>query len=365
MTDQDIISYYKDKVVHSWKTIPQEHKNYLDTRYTDSKSYKESVWRILHNIEERPVCQVCGKEVEFIGRKNNIFAKTCCKECFKIITKQNNNAKTERKPLTEEELYYKSLSQAEKTKFTCLKRYGVEHVSQLPTNTFKSNNPQKKQDIKDKTKETRIKKYGQYMSPNNVKVLLSDESKQKRVEAFNKTMLNKYGDVTYRNWDKHKQTCLERYGVDSWSKTNEFKQMMSDKHDLIQTKRYETIKKLNIGKFSLMEQKSHIILKEIFPDVIHQYKSDVYPFMCDFYIPSTDTYIECNYHWTHGKRLYSGSPEDIEIITKWKQNNHFGAIETWTIRDIKKYKCAVEHNLNYLLFYNMQELIDWANSHHL
>ena len=366
MTDQDIISYYSNKVVHSWKTIPQEHKDYLDIRYVDSKSHKESVWRILYNIEERPVCQVCGNPVEFVGRKNNIFAKTCCKYCFKITTQQNTT-KHERKPLTEEELYYLSLSRFEKVRYTCLKKYGVEHVSQLPTNTFKSNNPQKRQDIKDKTKETRLQRYGQYMSPNNIESLLQDDVKKKRRESFIHTMEYRYGDINYRNWDKYKQTCLERYGVDCWSKTNEFKQVMYDKHDEIQQKIYKTHKINNSFNQSKPENESYEVLKEIFPDVIREYKSDVYPFRCDFYIPSIDTYIECHYHWTYGKRLYSGSPEDMKIVAEWKQKNtdyYKNAIKVWTKLDVKKYQCALEHNLNYLLFYNMQELIDWANSRH-
>ena len=47
-------------------------------------------------------------------------------------------------------------------------------------------------------------------------------------------------------------------------------------------------------------------------DIIRQYKSDLYPFACDFYIPSLDLYIECNYHWTHGNKLYEGTKEGLK-----------------------------------------------------
>ena len=57
-------------------------------------------------------------------------------------------------------------------------------------------------------------------------------------------------------------------------------------------------------------------LKERYPDVITQYKDDRYPFACDFYIPSLDLFIECNYHWTHGGKPYEGTEDDKQIVEK-------------------------------------------------
>lgn len=46
-------------------------------------------------------------------------------------------------------------------------------------------------------------------------------------------------------------------------------------------------------------------------DVFRQYRDERYPFNCDFYIKSKDMFIECNFHWTHGKHPYdSNSAED-------------------------------------------------------
>ena len=47
-------------------------------------------------------------------------------------------------------------------------------------------------------------------------------------------------------------------------------------------------------------------VKEIYNDVIRSYSTDKYPYNCDFYIPSKDVYIECNFHWTHGYMKYDG-----------------------------------------------------------
>lgn len=43
---------------------------------------------------------------------------------------------------------------------------------------------------------------------------------------------------------------------------------------------------------SISEDQCYNLLKEIFPDIIRQYRDVRYPFNCDFYIPSNDLFIE-------------------------------------------------------------------------
>ena len=98
----------------------------------------------------------------------------------------------------------------------------------------------------------------------------------------------------------------------------------------------------------------------IIDNVIEQYKSDLYPFYCDFYIKNLDLYIECNYHWTHGGHIFNkDNINDIEKLNKWKQKNtkfYNNAIEVWTKRDQLKIKTAKDNNLNYKAFYSLDEL---------
>lgn len=52
-------------------------------------------------------------------------------------------------------------------------------------------------------------------------------------------------------------------------------------------KRRETgIKNKSFGPKSKEEDKCYELLKRIYPDVIRQYTSKEYPWMCDFYVPS-------------------------------------------------------------------------------
>ena len=95
-----------------------------------------------------------------------------------------------------------------------------------------------------------------------------------------------------------------------------------------------------------------------------QYKSEKYPFNCDFYIPSLDLYIEFQGHWTHGNRPYKNTEGDNTIVNRWKEKAkkskfYKNAIETWTIRDPKKRNMAIENNLNWIEFFTFEEFMNW------
>lgn len=108
------------------------------------------------------------------------------------------------------------------------------------------------------------------------------------------------------------------------------------------------------------EEKMYIdLLKEYGEgNVIRQYvDKERYPFACDFYIPSEDLFIECNYSWTHGGRPYD--PDNVECedqLNYWKikaenSNYYKNAIYTWTILDVKKQEYAKKNHLNYKAIY--------------
>ena len=43
---------------------------YINTRFNDSKSISETIWRIYYNIEHTPKCPICGKLCKWRGRNN-------------------------------------------------------------------------------------------------------------------------------------------------------------------------------------------------------------------------------------------------------------------------------------------------------
>ena len=135
---------------------------------------------------------------------------------------------------------------------------------------------------------------------------------------------------------------------------------------MIKEKSNETKRRNNSFKKSDKEVQCKKLLENKFNDVKTQYSSDKYPFNCDFYIVSLDLYIECNFHWTHGKHKFDeNNIEDIQTLELWKSKGtkYFdNAINTWTKRDINKFNYAETNNLNYLAFYSFEDFMKWYTS---
>ena len=65
--------------------------------------------------------------------------------------------------------------------------------------------------------------------------------------------------------------------------------------------------------------------------------------------------------------------DDILTLSKWLQKKNDGssyysaAIETWTVRDVKKRKIAIKNNLNYVVFWknDLSDFKQWLTSDEL
>lgn len=130
--------------------------------------------------------------------------------------------------------------------------------------------------------------------------------------------------------------------------------------------------KCSLAGTSKTEEKMYDLLCEIFceDDVIRQYKSDVYPFRCDFYVKSRDLYIELNAYWVHGNHWYDeNSEEDILFKQRWvgcsdNSTSYEKAIYIWTVSDLQKRKTARKNNLNYIVFWkdNLSDFEEWVDA---
>ena len=380
-------------------------KYYLQNLLDHYNSFNEIIYRILYNEEKQRYCPICHKYLKYYGKHK--WAEHCSTKCASLDKNVQN-----------------------KYKQTCLNKYNVEHAAQLNTNNFKVNNPLKNEKIKKHIQETCLYKYNVKFAWNNQNqkntllkkygvdnIRKSDYCKQK----IKQTLIEKYNNENYTNLKKSKQTCLEKYGseyyftskdckeklinkfnVDNYRKTLESKQKTSEyikthqqdiRRKVINTclkkygvdnvakcqfikdkidwkkqkeKEYITKKKNNSFNISKPEDQSYELLKSKYPDVQKQYRSEAYPFNCDFYIPSLDLYIECNYHWTHGFHPYDpNSIEDQKQLELWKSKStkfYDNAINTWTIRDVNKRHTAKENNLNWIEFFSILKLNKWLEN---
>ena len=397
-----------NKILHNCTNI----KKYLLNRFEYVESIQESLYRIKNNIEIRPVCPVCGKYVKFLGLKKKGFTYHCSQYCSNNDLNTINKSKQSSLRKYGVDNYSKTKEHKERVKQTCLEKYGRE----IPFNYDKSketclekygvDNYFKTKEFIEKRKQTCLEKYG-VENYNN-----KEKGKQTCLEkygqtSFNKkkekqTCLEKYGDENYNNpekrkqtclekygreipfnYDKAKETCLKKYGVDNYSKTKEFKDRVKETNlnkfgvstplllEKSRNKRFskeiidnviDTKRKNHTFNTSKLEEELYLYIKEKFPSVIRQYKDkERYPFCCDFYIPELDLFLELNGTWTHGKHPFNiNSKEDISILNTWKEKSkehpfYLSAIETWTIRDVKKRNKAKEENLNFHEFWNIEE----------
>lgn len=137
---------------------------------------------------------------------------------------------------------------------------------------------------------------------------------------------------------------------------------MDSHKDEIQQKRDNTKRKNKTFKTSKKEEYAYQILCNVFSkdDIVRQYTDTRYPFNCDFYIKSRDMFIECNFSWTHGGHWFDeDSADDIRRLEfmKSKHSKYYdNAIETWTIRDVKKREYAEKNDLRYIVFWTLNEL---------
>ena len=357
-------------LMHHIKEHNISYQDYLKTYVYKSFKY--------YNIQINPgICPICGNSIKL---KHHKLQKFCCKKCQNIFF-QTSEA-------------YKQ-SNIEKAKQTCKLKYGVENV--MDSNLFRQ-----------KIKDTKLKKYGDSNYNNRIQAVKTSfdlygfdnynnrkKAKQTFVDLYGvdnpakidgisdkvkETKFEKYGDFNYNNRKKAKQTCIELYGVNNYNNRPKAKQTTLDLYGVenysnslerkerelkIQDKINNTKRLHNSFHTSTPENNLYNLLLTKFKsdDIIRQYKSDLYPFACDFYIKSLDLYIELQGTWLHGSEPYNPkNPEHLKILEMWKSrstshktNFYEVAIKTWTIRDPLKRKTAKENNLNYI------EVFDFKN----
>ena len=168
----------------------------IESWQSNFRSTKEGWWCLLHDIngDNRPKCPICGSISKFNGRGYNLTCGKC-----------NYNAYPEKK---------------EKSKQTCLEKYGVK-------------NPLSSEEIREKSEQTCLEKYGTKIANQ----FSTKEAKQK----YEQQCLEKFGvknaGQSKEAKDKRKQTMLNKYGVE-----HNFQLLAGSKHSKeIWDKNYDDI----------------------------------------------------------------------------------------------------------------------------
>ena len=333
--------YCSKTCIMNSKEIREKIKSVKLARYGDENfSNRDKARDTVKNksLEERKQSEL-KREKTCLERYGTRLASqsTAVKEKIKNTCKEKSSVIVEKRKATCIEKYGdENFNNRDKAKETCLEKYNSEYVFQSDyfkdsrhqtlVERYDVDSPLKSEIFKDKREQTCLDRYGKKF------VTQTDEFKKKS----NQTRLEKYGDENYTNRDKAKET---------WNNKSD-DEIISFVNNINNTK-----KKNNSFNTSKIEEQLQQYLTENNIHYIYQYTSDKYPFACDFYFPENDLYVEIQGTWTHGPHPFTNSEEDMLLLEKWKSRGtdfYKSAIETWTVRDVKKRETAKQNNLNYL-----------------
>lgn len=358
--------------------------------------------RVVYAGREKPVEIICGKHGPFMQRPSVHVSQGCgCPVCGREEQRETNMAKYG-VPVSSQAASVKTKAREtcraryggdgpqcdrgvrEKSRATCLERYGAD-------------NPMGVQEFRDKIEQTHLARYGVSWAARDPGIRakqtatcverygggspMCDPAVKAKAEA---AMAEAYGvrhaAQSERIQEAIKSTCLEKYGVERPAQSEQVQAAMrktckehygvehSMQSGIVVDKVFRT--KAEHGTFSSSspEEAAYRMLRDRFgaDGVKRQYKSEEYPFACDFYVEVLDLYIEMNISWTHGGHFFCFDDEqDLAVLRTWKakaESSKFyrNAIDTWTVRDVMKRQAAAEHGLNYLVFWR-QDLADFRS----
>lgn len=320
----------------------------LGSHLAHHKITSKDYYDMFFKKEGEGICKVCGKPtlLRSIADGYNPYCSIKCKSSDKDL--------------------------AEKIKCTNLKKYGVTATFCTPETHKKAVAASCTKETIEKRKNTMLKKYGTtgtFGIPVVKEKLWNEETTKKRKN----TCVKKYGVTTTLALEKTKSAQKSKTSREKAAKTRHKNNMKKYGYKevfavpKIREKALKTKRENNTFSTSHSEDQVFEILSKKYNNVLRNFKCKQYPFLCDFFIPSQSLFIECNFHWTHGGHWFDeNNKEDIEKLKKWKNKSKTSkfyevAIKTWTQRDQIKKEVAQDNNLNYLVFWSLEEAIQYLN----
>lgn len=240
------ISYSKVKI------LSKTDLDYLHNRYSDSLSLEETLYRLKNNIETRPTCPICGKNLEFKYREFRTYCSPQCKS--------------------------KDSKVAEKIQQTSLLKYGVkfpmqnkevkEKWEQIFLQKYGVKSPLDSSIIREKIKSTDLQKYGvkYHISAPSIK----NKSHTTLFQKYGNSVLSHIPEIQY----KKEQTVLSKYGVSNVFQSNAVKNILKAKQKETTAKIWESKKRNNTTNTSAIEKVCFDILSSVFT-VYKQYKKRI------------------------------------------------------------------------------------------
>lgn len=127
-------------------------------------------------------------------------------------------------------------------------------------------------------------------------------------------------------------------------------------------KQWHKSKQTHNFKSTTDEEYVYTKLRTKFNSIHRNWKTDKYPWYCDFYIEDNNTYIELNTGVFHYFEPFKGTSKQLKTLEVLKQKNtEFWdrVIYIWTESDVEKRNLANKNKLHYLEFYTLEDFDNW------
>jgi hypothetical protein len=181
--------------------------------------FKEKIFVFINEIKEEPKCNSCGKQLKFKKSLKEGYGKYCSIKCNNQSEEQKNkikntfNQKYGGHPMKDEKI-------KDKIKETNLKKYGVDNIFKdskyiisKTVDKLGVTNPNKLKEVKEKRVKTNLEKYGvsntllldKYRDKNQVSKLKDFDEKYKSLDIIN----NKGESITIKC-----NVCENNYDID-------------------------------------------------------------------------------------------------------------------------------------------------------
>ena len=320
--------------------------------------------------ETEGLCKTCGKSTQFINMWKG-YRDFCCISCMssnKNIQQQKRNTSMKHFGVEyphQSEIIKQNMANTNQEKFGANNVFASEYGKQKCKETWQAkynvDNPAKAKEVQEKMADTCMRLY-------NATSPLGSEEVQNTIRQ---TLIVKY-NVEHSSQIpssrlKAKQTTREHFGVDCVLQLDSVREKTYQSAYTSEARSKAAKTRRAKGTRSALET----MLEDFFIQNNIPYKMEYnidnrYPYLCDFYLPNTDTFIEINGYWTHGGHFFDKTnQEDLQLLEKWKSKNtpqYKTAINVWTQKDIEKRNCAIKNNLNYVVLWNKNDIITYTNS---
>ena len=265
-----------------------EFLQYLQDNYSKDLSFQEKLYWYYNKISTQPSCKTCGNPTKFINSKEG-YREYCCRKCM--------NCNTDKR---------------EKTKQTCIERYGVENAMQTDI-------------VKETLKRTMLERYGVEHQSQLKSIRMKIQQSRRKIEMEKHPFIIGYtsdGDWVCKCPHEDCNKCKEKTFVIA---PLIYSGRQNDKIEICTNL-------LPVGKDNTKNTTIEIFVANILDKYNIEYKSNyrkiINPKELDIYIPDKNIAIECNGIRWHNDKYKSNTyhinkykqckEKGIQLLTIWE-----------------------------------------------